>query len=315
MLPNLLVHIGYHKTATTWLQQELFSSESQIFAPLTTRGKDSVGKGLGKLFVRDRDSFLLSSFDSNKADIFAELQAILGRIEIEDRIPVLSYERLSGNPHSGGFDARVIADRIRDCFPEARILCVIREQKDMILSTYFQYVKIGGTDSLKNYLTRSYDGRRPGFSPAQFNYLQLVSYYRNLFSPDKVLVLPYEMFRNNASLFLDKLGRFVAADLSGWSSKAERRHNRREDDWITQRLPVLNLFLRQSSVNAYSPLRIPGGKSLFAFASRVIPFSNEAYNNRLRGTIESVIQDQYEAPNRELSRILGVDLSEFGYHR
>ena len=94
---------------------------------------------------------------------------MLGKIEVGSRVPVISYERLSGNPHAGRFDARTIADRIKAAFPKARIFCVIREQNDMILSTYFQYLKIGGTDSVRDYLTRSYDGRRPGFSLAAFN--------------------------------------------------------------------------------------------------------------------------------------------------
>ena len=105
------------------------------------------------------------------------------------------------------------ADRLKESFPDAKIFCVIREQKDMILSTYFQYLEIGGTDSLKQYLTRRYDQRRPGFSPDQFKYLDLVSYYYKLFSSKRVLVLPYELFREDPDDFFTRLGSFASADI------------------------------------------------------------------------------------------------------
>ena len=67
-------------------------------------------------------------------------------------IPVLSYERLSGNPHSGGYDSKEIANRLVQVFPDAKILIVIREQKDIILSTYKQYIIEGGACTVKRYL-------------------------------------------------------------------------------------------------------------------------------------------------------------------
>lgn len=314
MLSNLLVHIGYHKTGTTWLQEELFKPDGEFFVPLYPPGNPKEGRKFRKLFVRDKERYLLSPFELNTAEILEELDSMLGHIELGGRIPVLSYERLSGNPHSGGFDARVIADRINACFPDAKIFCVIREQKEMILSTYFQYLKIGGIDSLTTYLTRSYDGRRPGFSPAQLNYVNLVSCYFRLFSPEKVLVLPYEMFRDNAELFLQRLGEFVSVDLSGMSAKVTTVHNRRAANSTTPRFPFLNLFLARSSVNAYSRLYMPMSKPLIHLVSRLTGTGSRARVEKLKQQIDGIIQDRYERSNRELSGMTGLDLSVYGYH-
>jgi hypothetical protein len=314
ILSSLLVHIGYHKTGTTWLQKELFNPESEFFVPLYPGNNPKAGRNLRKLFVRDKERYLLSPFELNKAEILEELDAMLGAIDLGGKIPVLSYERLSGNPHSGGFDARVIADRIKACFPDAKIFCVIREQKDMILSTYFQYLKIGGTDSLTNYLTRSYDGRRPGFSPIQLNYVNLVSCYFRLFSPENVLVLPYEMFRDNAELYLKKLGEFVSVDLSGVSANVTTVHNKRAANSTTPRFPFLNLFLNRSSVNAYSRLYMPMSKPLIHMVSRLTGTGSRARVGKLKQQIDEIIQDRYESSNRELSGMTGLDLSVYGYH-
>ncbi|MGB7930997.1 MAG: hypothetical protein WCH04_02010 [Gammaproteobacteria bacterium] len=309
-----LIHIGYHKTATTWLQRELFCINSNVFVPLSPDNNPNVGKYLGRQFIRDRDGYLLSPFDLNRDVILQELEFILGKIDIGGRVPVLSYERLSGNPHSGGFDARVIAERIQACFPDARIFCVIREQQEILLSTYFQYLKIGGTDTLKTYLSRSYDGRRPGFSPAHFNYIDLVSCYCRLFRRENVLILPYEMFRNQAGLFLEKLGMFVSLDISDRVDRAEIRYNKRADDAITPRLPFLNLLLESSSVNAYSPLRTPLARPLLRLTNRLLPLNSGAYAKKLRQQIGAIVGDRYRAGNRRLSELIGIDLSAYGYH-
>jgi len=315
MLSDPLIHIGFHKTGTTWLQRELFHSDSDCFCPLTPDRNLNSGKFIGKHFVRDHERYLLSSFVMNTGALQQAVDAALKCIDPGDRVPVISYERLSGNPHAGSFDARTIADRIKAGFPEARIFCVIREQQDIILSTYFQYLKIGGTDTITDYLTRSYDGRRPGFSPAAFTYIDLVDYYHGLFSPENVLVLPYEMLRDSAREFLRRLGDFTGKDLAGFVDKAAVSHNRRKDDFLAPRFPFLNMLRRKSSVNGYSPLYLPGSKFVFDTLDSLIGFSNRKHVRRVKRQIDEIIGDRYAAGNRRLSERIGIDLSVYGYYR
>ena len=49
-----------------------------------------------------------------------------------DSTPVLSAERLSGNPHSGGYDSLQTAERLHRLFPQAKVLVVVREQTEEI---------------------------------------------------------------------------------------------------------------------------------------------------------------------------------------
>lgn len=314
MISSPLIHIGYHKTGSTWLQRELFNFNNNIFVPLAPDDTPNAGKYLARHFIRSREKYLLSPFDLNKAAIMDVLDGLLARIDLENRIPVISDERLSGNPHSGGFDARIIADRINACFPDARIFCVIREQKDAILSTYFQFIKAGGTDTLPKYLSRSYDGNRPGFSPYSFRYIELISYYRQLFSPDNVLVLPYEMFRDNSEMFLKRIGDFVSVSLADLSVNAAVVHNSKESYSIASRYPFLNLFLKRSSVNGYSRLYVPMSRTLLNAAGRLLQVGSSAHTRKLKRQIDSIIGDRYLGSNRELSQLIGLDLSDYGYH-
>ena len=192
MLDNVLIHIGYHKTGSTWLQQELFTSESDIFEPLSKKHKGH--NTFTEYFYKNNEGYLLSPFDDNYTIIQKEIKYILnlpGK-DFRNKIPVISSERLSGNPHSSGFDSRIIAKRLKKTFPNAKILIVIREQKSFLLSNYFQYIFAGGINSLRKYLTTKYDGRRPFFSPCHINYLPLVKEYHKLFGKENVIVVATE---------------------------------------------------------------------------------------------------------------------------
>jgi hypothetical protein len=314
MLSDPLVHIGFHKTGSTWLQHVLFTPDSDCFFPLAPDRSVDQRKYLGKRFVRDDDRYLLSSFELNTAAIQQAVEAVLEKNDPGDRVPVISYERLSGNPHAGSFDARIIAERIKAAFPDARIFIVIREQKDAILSTYFQYLKIGGIDKVRDYLTRSYDGRRPGFSPAAFSYIDLVDYYCGLFSPEHVLVLPYEMLRDAPGDFLRRLGDFTGKDLAAYAGKASIAYNKRRKDFLVPRFPFLNLFRRRSSVNSYSPLYLPGSKAVFDAVDSLIGFSNRKHVSKVKRQIEEITGDRYAEGNRRLSERTGIDLSVYGYY-
>lgn len=314
MRSKCLVHIGYHKTATTWLQKELFSPSSKFFYPLS---KDEWPKHLGKYFIYDEEGYLLSPFQSRKDAFLNEFESIQKMYAGDSRVGVISNERLSGNPHSGGFDARSIADRLHESLPNATILCVIRRQQDIILSMYMQYIKVGGTDSLKEYLCRTYDGKRPGFSPGYLNYIDLVNYYTGLFGRDQVLVLPFELFREAPGEFFGMVCKTLSIDGEITIQKADRPQNRHLNDFVRLKFPGLNRFAICSSVNGYSTLRIPGFDRVLGLASRSFGLLGqkltEKYRSQAREFIGSFVADRYKTGNRLLSSRIGIDLSKYRY--
>jgi hypothetical protein len=128
---NLLIHIGYPKTGSTWLQRSVFRNPKRGFF-LSSRHK-----------VR---KFLIAphAFDFEVQSCCQQFLPDLQQAEEKGLTPVLSQELLAGNAHTGGYDSGTNANRLAQVFPEAKILVVIREQKRMIISTYKQYVKGGG---------------------------------------------------------------------------------------------------------------------------------------------------------------------------
>ncbi len=139
---NLLIHVGLHKTGTTWLQDRVFVNNKLGF--------DSPWGPMASPAVAE---FMLVdplSFDA-KATL-ARLGPDVDASRAKGYIPVLSHEGLSSRPVRGTYYAPTVAGRLHEVFPNARIVIGIREQKGMILSLYRQFVRNGGVYSLKQFI-------------------------------------------------------------------------------------------------------------------------------------------------------------------
>ncbi|MEO1711864.1 MAG: sulfotransferase domain-containing protein, partial [Bacteroidota bacterium] len=195
-----LIHIGYHKTGTTWLQQFLFRP-SLGYEPLVP---PSERPQFGQSFIYP------SELTWNAKMERLSYTACVAEIRQKGLVPVLSAERLSGAFQAGGYDSAMIARRLREVFPEGKVLIVIREQASMILSSYVQYVRAGGARTLRAYFqqSRRAPGFIPGFSLEHFQYDRLITYYQSLFGKERVLVLTYEAFRENPVSFVESIQHF-----------------------------------------------------------------------------------------------------------
>jgi len=312
--PSLLIHIGHHKTATTWLQRELFTARSGVFEPVTADGNV---KYFGNRLVHDEAGYLRSVYDDRAEDVKREAASwnwsVLG-----DRVGVISNERLSGNPLSGGFDGPVIAARIRHCFPEARILCVVREQRSALLSIYFQYLKAGGTSGLDVFVHSGKDRRRPCFLPDYLDYTRIVGLYRRLFGAERVCVLPYEMFVAEPTAYVARICAFAGAK-QGAAVRMEARHNRGASRAFQVAMRWMNLLTRKNSLNGMSPLYLgvvgEGLNQVMRYAADRVRINRleAALIGRMQKKIAAFVGDRYEASNKQLAEITGMDLEKYGY--
>jgi hypothetical protein len=105
-----------HKTATTFLQEEVFSKIEDIN------------------FV-DCETYFLE-----------------GIPEDNERITLVSCEELEGNPYfPQTIHRKIIFNGIKSIYPDARIILGIREKFSHIKSLYTQYVRKGGTKSFNEF--------------------------------------------------------------------------------------------------------------------------------------------------------------------
>lgn len=195
MTPPILLHVGYHKTATTWMQRSLFTPQhgyrqiadhADVFTHLVQP------HGL--------------RFDP------APLRALLGRRLAETataEVPVISSEILSGHPFQGGHESDVYAERLHRVIPDARILISIRAQMKILPSVYMQYLLRGGTMPYDRFFEGADEIGYFGFTPQHFEYDLLVARYQALFGRENVYVQTQESLAHDMQAAARRLAGFA----------------------------------------------------------------------------------------------------------
>lgn len=299
-----IVHVGYHKTATTWMQEALFPLvESHEFIPRKT---------VERTFLHPSGLH------------FCEREAAQAlRLESRNRPVLLSEENLTGYLHNAGLHglmAPEAARRIKTVLPDARILIFVRNQYNICRSSYAQYINAGGTWSQNRYFQteRFVDGalserwKAPVFEFEQFEFDRLIAYYDDLFGADCVHVYPYEWWRDRDAM-IDRL----EADLGMTFTARPESEGRANVSLGSARLSVLrfaNAFTRQCVINK-DCIVLPGGRqfrSVTKATLRTVPNMCKA-KHKLPGSVEEHIRTFYPDSNRRLMASRDLPLEELGY--
>jgi hypothetical protein len=308
---SVLIHIGFHKTGTNWLQRRLFSDPATGYGWLGKRP----GSHPVRRFVGDRPF----AFDADA--VRAALQPMIDQIEVRGLLPVISLERLSGSALSGGHDSMRIADRLHQVFPEGRILVAVREQRSMIVSTYKGYVQQGGTAPLADFLEppRSSTLRVPWFHPDHLEYDRLVTYYESLFGHHQVLALAFDQFVEDGRAYVERIAAFagqpIPADVLDALPYGHRENVRTTSALTLSVARRLNHVGPATDVNPVTFLRLKRAGSLAERLVRRDPLAacSAATEKRLARAVDEWVGDRYAASNARLSAILDVDLRLYGW--
>ncbi|HEY9786193.1 MAG TPA: sulfotransferase [Candidatus Obscuribacterales bacterium] len=305
-----LIHIGYHKTGTTWLQRHLWINGSMGLARLDK-------KELHKYFVIPRP------FDFDFEAARKHFEPIIRDNRSRGLLSVASSERLSGNPHSGGYDSKEIAYRLHAAFPEGRIVLAIREQSAVVLAAYKQYVRVGGPGSLTQYLVPPgvWPGRIPFFDFQHFAYHSLIEHYYSLFGKERVLVLVYEQFLEDPQNYVRRILDF--AQIAVNEESLERLPFRERENISASGVHIslkrrLNYFFVRDSVNTLAPMPLEGGNTMVLNAcsvvERLIPAKvSEIIDSSRKKRVRELIGDRYKESNAITSELIGCDLAKYGY--
>lgn len=301
--PSPLLHVGYHKTGTTWLQTGLFAESSRGFARPWRSGP------IRAALVRPT----AFAFDPSRAA--ADFEDGLREAAAAGLVPVISDERLSGSPHAGGYDSAEIARRLHHTFPTGRVLIVVREQRRAILSTYRQYVRDGGVASLAGWLHPRNPDELPQLAWSHWEYHHLIRLYRELFGPERVLVLAFETLARDAAGFSERIARFAAAQAEvPVGAPPAGSENRALGALTTAIKRRANRWLVRNSLSPGAPLYVKDHERRFESLDRLLPRAlSSPLERRWRQRVEQAVGDRYAASNRATAEVTGLDLAAFGY--
>ncbi len=304
-----LIHIGYPKALSSWMQKLLFIPDNgfcTVLDPLTVQ-----------LGLIDASPF---AFDTRQAQQWMEEAWSKAQGDRNNLVPVITSESLVGHTHCGGYNAKNNADRLKQLCPEAKILIVVREQRAEIRSLYKTFVIWGMPHSIRRILRPVEPNLSPQFNFDFLCYDKLVDYYQQLYGKDRVLVLPYELFKVDNQDFLQRL-----FDFSGIENAAEtigklpvkRTMNRNQTmvNLLIQRWK--NYFLLSNPFN-YSGLFESNEERL---KQRIVrskknpfpAFMDNWFEAGFAHEVEQACSGQFCQSNQRLEALTGLELGAYGY--
>lgn len=295
MACRVVFHVGFHKTGTTWLQSRFFSNLPNVALVADWREPWNDELLAGLISASDRHF--------PREDVANVLRKRLAEVERTGKtVAVVSAERLSGHPFSGGYDSFRIAERIAAVAPEAVVIAVVRNQFDLIKSVYKQLVNEGFCGSCASLVSQ-----RPWkgvcFSLSMYEFDLAFQHYVNLFGPRRVRFLEYEQFRDDKEQFLVELGTILGVSAPVAKTAEDGRVNASMPLRRFAALRLLNQF-RRTELNPFPVFTVPGCRRLTGLLAPIAP--RAAVDCR---GIRDEVEAYYAESNKRLYALTGIDLN------
>lgn len=181
---NIIIHIGFPKTATTWLQKNFFPK------------------------VQNYEYFLprVSNVEIIGVDPMDPLYNP-GKWKQKDNI-IISNENFLGVGRISGFIRIGLANRLKEIFPEAHIVLFIRNQIDLIGSEYSWSIKNAGCtfspEKFIRFKNPHWHNTFFAYKPHHLMFDRVINLYKELFGDDHVHVFLYEDLKENPKEFINR---------------------------------------------------------------------------------------------------------------
>lgn len=299
MAGRILLHVGYHKTATTWMQQQLFIPEHgyRQVAHHAEVWEHVVGVH-GLLF--------------DPADMKSAVSSGMSELG-SDEVPVVSSEIISGHPFFGGMGSDVFAERMKRALPDAKVLISVRHQLRMLTSMYMQYVSRGGTMSPERFFAGDPDLGFYGFRPEHLEYHRLVGLYQDLFGAENVLVISQEGISKDMDAVADLIAKF--AGNRTFTSVSPDKRAAYAPSYPEYAIPILRRInsFQKSVLNPSPFIRLGTGTQglykLVGAGMRRPPFSLlKGRYSPVSDSARSMFLGRFDDSNRALARLIDTEL-------
>jgi len=301
---QLVIHIGLHKTGTTWLQRRVFADAKMGFLS-TPNGQSNDAT----------DAFItVDPLAFNAAKARAGFEPMLQEARSKNLVPVISQERLSSDPSFGGYYFTDVLDRLIETFGEFRLLLTIREQKGMLLALYRQAVRSGGTHSLSQMIGTGNEptGWKSTIRPEYLMYDRMIEHLNARLGEDRVCVLPLELMRSDPKDYMRRLLDFTGANAA--IEPGMEAENAGLSPLATRLSTVTNRFSRPNPLGPDQSWRLKLMRRFYWWFDRFVPKSwSNGTTRRWKETINDRVRGEYAKSNQRTAELTGFDLKELGY--
>lgn len=235
--------------------------------------------------------------DTARGLLEKQINSIKKTGENQDTI-VISAERLSGHPYSGGHDRYEIMDRIHQVSPDAKILIFYRDQISMLKSLYKQMVWQGYTGTVQDIIYReTWTGK--GFDLSYLEYNLIASSYFQKFGRKNVLLCKFEDFLADKNSVLGKICDFLGVRQYIEEEFLQIKLAQRTEDKTIPARRLLNKFRKTEYVD--SPVFVLPTKLSNLICRFFMLFIMDIEINEID---RKYLENYFLEPNKQLSQLL-----------
>jgi len=300
----ILVHLGPHKTGSTWLQNLFFPALDNI-----------IFTGNTKL---THDAFLTPHYGAFSIDAVAIAFApLLEKARATGQPLIISDEALGGRAFGQKYVREVIAHRIKRAFPKAKILAASRRQDRILASLYSEYLRYGHNSTLSAFLDQRDDN--PHYDPIldmrYYEWDRTLRFYQDVFGSDSVKMLPMERIISDGTFLTDTLGKFLDVSLRPPDPELLQRRERPSlSGWAMTALRLWNHLVpndsrHRSSLRRFSP------NSIAWQVDRLTPkTARKRTADAHNALIRAQLGDRFVLSNQSYAKLIEADLNSLGYH-
>lgn len=292
-MKKIICHIGFPKTGTTFLQKSIFTK----FDGITYKDDLQIKSIFYDIIEKDETIYDLLS-------IKEELHSVL------DESPnnlLLSYEPLTGHHYKTNFPNRTqIARRLKEIGIN-KIIITIRNQFDVLESTYKQYVKSGGVLKYSEYF--NFTSKKNGyFNIEYFNYFKIIQLYSSLFGTENVLVLQQENLNCENKSFFNCLFDFLEIKPQDFSFELKKNINKSLSKEATNLLRIINHF----TYNSFQPSHLISKRiSTYLFYRILIQFSStKSRKTFLNSKYKKNVTNFFYKSNQKIEDVCEIKLDQ-----
>lgn len=302
---QIICHVGMPRAGSTFLQTRILPQVKNVY--LTghgaVKGPDDWFRNLHRKVVVKNPLTLDLDLEKQKLGELLE--------SVKDPTVIYSEEAIFGSYIDTFRDHMQTTNLLKQLMPQARILMIFRRQDHWVESIFRRLVHHGHCMKFESFV--NWDGSQfrpklptlfsvtPSVDLEALDWSIYIRNYKELFGDSNVLALPFELMRDDANEFMNRLAEFLGHEIG--NIMESDKVNKSESYMAC----IINRFANQH-------LSKPRRKWVKYKGVRWI----EKFHNPTKSFISPDLADafkrRYSEANLSLSNLVGIDLQRYGYH-
>lgn len=338
---RFIIHPGYAKTATTFLQENIFSQLDDVLYLGMFRDSLMLSNDFTTMFSTIFPRFINTGVNEIRARNSSLLIPTLGDLVLKEitkekkNLVLLSNERLFDYGHyNGELNQFLLSKLIRylknnsDQELQFQIIMTIRNQKDVLHSYYAYFYKDFKKrfPSFEDFLRFGLDNKHEIIFGSYY-YDSVLKDIQDIFGTANVHVFLYERMRQDIRTFLHEILQIIGTNMKVENFDYGATVNVNSEDGSHRMLDVESGFIANflkglRRVYAHVPTRLRWLESNASFQrlratvlshSRMTHIVSRGILREFSPEFADAIDVMYQDSNNKLSQMLNADLEQYGY--